>query len=51
VHDFFRTYNQLWVKTQTDIQSVLSHENQALLGRAEKVPSRKLDNYFKNQLS
>jgi len=31
-----RTYNQLWVKTQADIQNVLSTEGQVLMGKAEK---------------
>lgn len=31
-----RTYNQLWVRTQTDIQNVLSVEGQVISGKAEK---------------
>merc|ERR1712066_1137175 len=31
-----RTYNQLWFKTQQDIQKVLDNENTVLIGRAEK---------------
>ena len=34
---FWRTYNQLWGQAQTVIQSVLTHESQASLGKAEKV--------------
>ena len=33
---YCRTYNQLWVRTQTDIQNVLSSEGQVLIGKAEK---------------
>ena len=32
----FRTYNQLWLKTQAEIEKVLVSENQVLIGRAEK---------------
>ena len=32
-----RTYNQLWFKTQQDIQKVLENESTILIGRAEKV--------------
>ena len=31
-----RTYNQLWIKTQADIQTVLSSESQILIGKAER---------------
>ena len=31
-----RTYNQLWVKTQAEIQNVLTSEGQVLIGKAEK---------------
>ena len=34
---YFRTYNQLWGQAQSVIQSVLTHESQAYLGKAEKV--------------
>ena len=33
----FRTYNQLWGKAQNEIQTVLSNESQAFIGKSEKV--------------
>ena len=40
----FRTYNQLWVRTQTDIQNVLNSEGQVLTGKAEK--DREVESLF-----
>ena len=34
---YFRTYNQLWGKAQNEIQTVLSNESQAFIGKSEKV--------------
>ena len=32
-----RTYNQLWGRAQNEIQTVLSNESQAYIGKSEKV--------------
>ena len=44
-----RTYNQLWGRAQNEIQTVLSNESQAYIGKSEKVGNvlfLKIENEF-----